>query len=167
MMEFGFARGGERLPRPSGPSTRCNIPVKPRPQDDDKRDPEGPTLRWGLDINAEGEKRKRVFRSGFHTKADAQSDRHDYLRELDGRTAVEQYVDTFGGFLDSWLAGRAVTELKATTIDSYRRSIDWHVIPVLGHRRIQTLRTQDLDALHRGIIDGIDGQAAVSTRTTR
>ncbi len=127
----------------------------------------GPTWRWGLDINAEGEKRKRVFRSGFRTKADAQRDLHDYLRKLDGGTAVERHVDTFGGLRNSWLAGRAVTGLQATTIDSYRRSIDRHVIPVLGHRRIQTLRTQDLNALYRGMIDGIDGRAAVSTRTTR
>lgn len=96
------------------------------------------------------EPRGTVQRSkgGFATKRDAQSYLTKTLAALQTGAFTEPNKVTVGEYLlIRWLPGRAPS-LRASTLDSYRRSIDLHVIPGLGHVRLQQLTPEHLDRFY-------------------
>jgi hypothetical protein len=63
-------------------------------------------------------------------------------------------------------------QLRASTIESYRRNIRKHVLPSLGHLKLQSLSAQHLNGLYRkleksGRLDGSHLGEALSPRTVR
>ena len=127
----------------------------------------GPTWRYQVDVHAEGEPRRREWRGGFRTKADAQAALNDRLREIHLGAAVTRSNQTVGEWLDHWLVGRELAGLRPTTVDSYRRNLARHVLPVIGDRRLQAVRSKHVNSLYRGMLHGVDGRKPVGARTTR
>jgi integrase len=53
--------------------------------------------------------------------------------------------------LEQWVAGLPTTGLRPSTIDGYRRNMDY-VIPVLGGRRLDSITPLDLDELYSQLL---------------
>jgi integrase len=110
------------------------------------------------------EPRGTVQRSkgGFATKRDAQNYLTKTLAALQTGAFTEPTKVTVGEYLlIRWLPGRAPS-LRASTFDSYRRSIDLHVIPALGHVRLQQLTAEHLDRFYADRL-----QAGLASKTVR
>jgi hypothetical protein len=96
-------------------------------------------------------KRRQVFRRGFFTKKQAQEELDKVRRQ--GRT--NRYVPpaklTVKEYLEQWVAGLPTSGLRPSTIDGYRRNMDY-VIPVLGRRRLDSITPLDLDQLYSQLL---------------
>lgn len=96
-------------------------------------------------------KRRQVLRRGFPTKKLAQEEL-DKIRQQ-GRT--NRYIAptklTVKEYLDQWIAGLPASGLRLSTIDGYRRNMDY-VIPVLGGRRLESITPLDLDQLYSQLL---------------
>lgn len=94
--------------------------------------------------------------------ARATSERSTSPRSRSVERSDERHADTVGPYLDGWPAGRAVAGLRPATIHNYRASLERHVIPGLGRRKIQSLRTADFNRLYKDMMEGVDGRPPVS-----
>lgn len=60
---------------------------------------------------------------------------------------------TLGAYLtERWLPGQR-SQLKASTFDSYRRTIELHVLPTLGNVALARLVPEDLDMLYSRLLE--------------
>ena len=114
------------------------------------------------------DKRRQRWLSGFRTRKAAELK----LGEILGRIGSGDYVEpaqlTFGAYLrERWLPAREPS-LRATTFDGYRRAVVRHIVPQLGHHRLQGLTA---DALSRFYAERLrsPGRAGkpLSARTVR
>ena len=119
----------------------------------------GPTWRYQVDVHAEGEPRRREWRGGFRTKADAQAALNDRLRDdppgrcrRPDRTRPSANGSTTGSSVGSWPASgqRPSTPTGGTSPAT--------CIPVIGDRRLQAVRSKHVNALYRGMLHGVDGR---------
>ena len=107
----------------------------------------------GPGIGADGKfrDRRQAYRRGFATKNEAQAE----LDKIRGQKRTQSYVApakmTFGEYVPQWLAGLPVTGLRASTIDGYRRNMDY-VLPVLAGRRLDAITAADLDAIYSDLL---------------
>jgi integrase len=73
-------------------------------------------------------------------------------RHNDGEYRTPQRV-TLGEYLTQrWLPAQR-SQLKATTFHSYRRTVELHVVPTLGHVPLARLAAEDLDALYGRLLE--------------
>lgn len=87
-------------------------------------------------------------KGGFATKRDAQSFLTKTLAAVQTGAFSEPTKVTVGEYLlVRWLPGREAS-LRTSTFDSYRRNIELHVIPALGHVRLQLLTPDHLDRFY-------------------
>jgi integrase len=117
-----------------------------------RKDPKAGTWFFVVDVGSDPDgKRRQVFRRGFSTKKQAQEELDDVRRQ--GRT--NRYVAparlTVKEYLEQWVAGLPTTGLRPSTIDGYRRNMDY-VIPVLGGRRLDSITALDLDPLYSQLL---------------
>lgn len=103
-----------------------------------------PRCRKPLDLV--GTERRQLWLSGFKKKADAEaalkravSDQADGRLTLPSDTTLKTYV---GQWFERGGGGR-----KASTLHSYRANLDNHVLPSLGHVRLQDLNASQVGAL--------------------
>jgi integrase len=72
---------------------------------------------------------------------------------------------TFGAYLaERWLPGKRLT-LRETTWDSYRRKIDRHITPALGHVPIRRLSPARLERLYDSKLHPTDGHRPLAPKT--
>jgi integrase len=84
--------------------------------------------------------------------------------EMNGRNDDVRSL-TFGAYLTgSWLPGKKIT-LAQTTWDGYRRKIERHILPAVGHLRIRRLRAHHLEALYDRMLHPTDGRRALAPKT--
>ncbi len=117
-----------------------------------RKDPKTGTWFFVVDVGSGPDgKRRQVLRRGFPTKKQAQEELDELRRQ--GRT--NRYVPpaklTVKEYLEQWAAGLPTTGLRPSTIDGYRRNMDY-VIPVLGGRRLDSLSPLDLDQLYSQLL---------------
>ena len=110
---------------------------------------------------ADGKRRQRWL-SGFRTRKAAELK----LGEILGRIGSGDYVEpaqlTFGAYLrERWLPAREPS-LRATTFDGYQRAVVRHIVPQVGHHRLQGLTA---DALSRFYAERL--ATGLSARTVR
>lgn len=68
------------------------------------------------------------------------------------RTYAPPSKRTVGGYLGEWLDGLAAqTRPKASTVDTYRRFLVRHVVPQLGHVRLDRLEVGHLDRFYKDL----------------
>jgi len=102
---------------------------------------------------ATGKEKRRWVKAGPRKR-----DAEDLVTELvkrhkDGETMVA-VKSTLGAYLvDRWLPIQE-SKVRASTYDSYRRTIGLHVVPVLGRCPLDKLTADDLDALYRSLLKG-------------
>ena len=103
----------------------------------------------GLDANG---KRQRVHRRGFRTKAEAQEE----LDRLRGQKREGTYKrpkrQTVRVYLTAWLATLPTEGRRPSTIDSYKRCLDY-VIDVLGGRQLDSIQADDLNQLYASLLE--------------
>lgn len=108
----------------------------------------GRTWLFVVDVPSPDGRRRQVFRRGFATKRDALEAMRRFLSELEHGTAVDPSRLTVGMYLTKqWLPALDGRNLRATTIDSYRRNVDHHLVPHLGALRLQTLDPSAVERL--------------------
>ena len=61
-----------------------------------------------------------------------------------------------------WLPAQR-SQLKATTFDSYRRTIELHVLPALGAVQLARLTPEDLDTLYAVVYSSLGGATRAVT----
>jgi integrase len=126
---------------------------------------------WGFIVDVVGadEKRHQTRRRGFKTLAEAQA----ILDEV--RTAVRKdaYIPpstvTLREFVEkTWLPAVRV-KLEESTLASYRRNLDQHVLPRLGHLRLTAVTPEALNILYADLQASgrRDGRGGLSDRTVR
>ncbi len=84
--------------------------------------------------------------------------------ELNGRNDQMRSL-TFGAYLIStWLPGKKIN-LAESTWDGYRRKIDRHILPAIGHVRIRRLRAHHLETLYDRMLYPTDDRRPLAPKT--
>lgn len=115
--------------------------------------------RWQIDVQVgHGSREHRVRRSLYGSSAKEVLDRRDELlrRRKLGLGPIDERL-TVATYLNAWLDG--LTGLRPRTIDSYRATVDHHLIPQLGTTSLVELAAADVRRAVRRI------EAGTGTRT--
>jgi integrase len=96
-------------------------------------------------------RRRQIRRRGFRTKAEAQAELHRLVARLEAGTHVDPNSVTVGEYLTSWAEGVAST-VAASTAHSYSRQVAVHVVPRIGHVRLQKLTAGQLNKLYADLL---------------
>ncbi len=119
---------------------------------------------------ATGKYRRRWVPAGTR-RSDAERILADLVkRSHSGERVVSENV-TLGEYLtERWLPVQQ-TRLRASTYDSYRRTIDLHVLPELGARPLDRLTVEDIDLYYAKLLSSgrkkMGGEAGLSPKTVR
>ena len=96
-------------------------------------------------------RRRQKWHGSFRTRREAEVARAKLVDDLHsgsyvtpGRTTLSEWV------IESWLPMTA-TRVKPTTLHSYRRNLEIHVLPVLGSKQLQQLTPTMLNALYANL----------------
>ena len=109
-------------------------------------------------------KEKRSWHPAGTTKEEAERLAARLAAEVNGRNDAVRSL-TFGAYLTGqWLPGKKIT-LAESTWDGYRRKIDRHIIPAIGHLRIRRLRAHHLETLYDRMLHPTDGRRALAPKT--
>src|SRR5450830_1441012 len=90
------------------------------------------------DVAPEGAPRKQIKRGGFPTKGAAQTALTELLSKLQEGTYVAPSKQSLSGFIENWLAAIGST-VRKSTLASYRRNLEQHVVPTIGHLPLRSL----------------------------
>jgi integrase len=91
-----------------------------------------------------GTRRKQQTKGGFPTKKAAQQWAREQLQRLDKGTYVAPTKETVGQYLAGWMAGYRA---RPSTLESYARNVRHHLIPALGHLRLDRLGPEHIRVL--------------------
>lgn len=108
--------------------------------------------RWvgSVDLDPTGPKRRRKVLYGA-TRREVVAKLRDAQQRLADGDSVEDSRTLVGLFLSRWSTeGLAGTKLKATTRDNYATIARVHLVPSLGHLRLDRLAPSDVDRLLAG-----------------
>lgn len=93
-------------------------------------------------------------KGGFATKGEAQKYLNDTLQAMQvGQLAEPSKMRTGEYLLHRWLPSRRAS-VRPSTYDSYRRSLDLHVVPAIGQIKLQNLRPDHLDTFYADLLEG-------------
>ena len=99
--------------------------------------------RWGADITIEGRKRKTLYGKTREEVAEklhaAQVEKRQGLLRTGPKLTVENY-------LNYWLEEIHRPKVKLSSYALYRRHLDNHIIPALGHMQLQKLTADHVQA---------------------
>ncbi len=117
----------------------------------------------------ESGKRKRIYRNIRGQKQEAQKLLASLLTELSNGTYIEPSKITLKEYFLDWMETYVKMNLSPTTIDSYRINIEKHVIPTLGHIKLQELKPMDLQKFYKMKLENgrTDGKGGLSARSVR
>jgi integrase len=113
--------------------------------------------------------RKQVRRRGFASEREAHRALTKLLGELDAgsyvqpdlKTTLTEYVT------ETWLPSLVVRNRRPSTLESYRRNLEVHVLPRLGTRPLVRVTTADLDRLYADLLVGPGDRRKLAPRTVR
>jgi integrase len=108
-----------------------------------------------VDVGAgDAGKRKQKWHGGFKTRREAEQALTEIVQSLEKQTYVPpQRLTLTEFFRHEWLPMMR-TQVKASTLDSYRRNLENHVLPVLGGVPLQQLSPGHLNNLYRDLLGG-------------
>ena len=79
----------------------------------------------------------------------------DELATAAARRRSEQRVGlTLESFVDRWWLPAKKRQLRATTVDGYRRNLRLHILPTLGPVVLRELQPEDAEGLYEALLDG-------------
>ncbi len=88
----------------------------------------------------------------FKTETEAIAAKNKALRELEQNVWVANSRQALGEYLNYWLEDVHRSSLKVTTYVTYRRVLDLHLIPSLGHIQIQKLTVHHLQLFYSDLL---------------
>jgi integrase len=104
--------------------------------------------------------RRQHSKGGFKTKREAEAARVRALNAIETGTYIKPDKLSVAHFLlEEWLPARRPPVLAESTWESYSRNIELHVVPAIGHIRLQRLDAVRLNLLYRELLDS--GRKAV------
>lgn len=127
-----------------------------------------PNWSFVIDAQGPGEPRKQHRRSGFRTRAEAQSALNDVVTALDRDNFITPSKVTVAEFAEEWL--RAIrSTVRPSTHATYATNVRQHVIPEIGTVLLQRLTADRLNALYADLLESgrSDGKGALSPKTVR
>lgn len=96
-------------------------------------------------------KERRRWHPGGPLKRDAERLVNELVKRKDDGSYRGPDRLTLGEYLtERWLPGQ-ISQLSASTFDSYRRNIELHVLPRIGGVPLQKLAAEDLDGLYAAL----------------
>jgi integrase len=106
--------------------------------------------RWvaALELGYVGGKRKKKVFTG-RTKKDAVDKMKKARGELENTGTIAPKAPTLATWLHKWLDEIAVNEVAPRTLQADRSSITQHLVPVIGHVRLDQLTTEHVLELHK------------------
>ncbi len=106
-----------------------------------------------LDVDRDGHgKRVRHYEGGFKTKREAQRAETAARSRLATGTFVSRNSMTVGEYFEQWVSNRF--DVRPTTAQAYRSYVRNHIVPRLGHFRLQDLSTQNLNSFFSDLLEG-------------
>ncbi len=107
------------------------------------------TAYWKVDT-ANGLRQRT--KGGFATRKEAEAYLTTTVASIQGGRFTEPSKLTLTDFLvNRWLPSRRAS-LKPSTFDTYERAVRLHVIPAIGHVRLQNIGPEHLDALYADML---------------
>jgi Phage integrase, N-terminal SAM-like domain/Arm DNA-binding domain len=115
----------------------------------------GSTYTWYFDVpDPVTGKRRQYSKGGFRTKKECQQALNEALSALRTGTFVEPSQRTVAGFLvKEWLPAMRPPRVRPSTWLSYRKNVERHIVPALGHLPLQRLTPAQLTALYRELLE--------------
>ena len=107
-------------------------------------------------------KRKYLNKTVQGNKKHAEQQLTKLLRERDVGTLVEPSETTLDAYLEHWLEGVARTRVRENTYEDYRFLMRRYVRPTLGNRRLDQLKTLEVQQLYSDM-----SASGLSPRTVR
>ncbi len=101
---------------------------------------------WEARLSLPNGKRKSVYGK---TRRDVQDKLKAAQRDLDAGLDVGAAKQTVGVFLTGWLTDVAEPSLRPSTLKSYQSYVRLHIIPAIGHHRLDKLTPQHVQAMLR------------------
>ena len=112
-----------------------------------------------------GGRRRQKWHGGFRTRREAEVARARLVDELHSGSYVNPTRTTLSEWaIDSWLP-TMVTRIKPSTLHSYRRNLEIHVLPTLGGKPLQQLTPVMLNTLYANLASPTSGRDALSAKT--
>jgi integrase len=101
------------------------------------------------------------------TRRDAERERARLLHELNTGAYVEPAKLTVAQYLDQWLRDYAEPRVAAKTFERYEEIIERHLVPALGHHRLDKLQPLHIQAYYSSALRGgrLDGKGGLSAQT--
>ena len=107
---------------------------------------------------------RRTWHAAGTSRDDAERLATRLAAKSNGRNDAARSL-TFGAYLTRrWLPAKRV-QLQPSTWDGYRRKIELHILPTLGHTAIRRLRPTDLEGLYERKLRPTDGSRALSPKS--
>lgn len=108
----------------------------------------GNAWRGRVDLGVDKDGRRRVVSVTRPTKAEVEAELRRVLEEHRRGEHVDPSRLTFGQWLETWLAVVVEPNKRPRTAESYRSVVRHHLVPELGHLRLQALDAEDLEAYY-------------------
>jgi integrase len=116
---------------------------------------------WTFQVETGEKPRRRIFKSGFRTKREAEAALHEVIVSLKSGSYVPPKDMTVGEFAETWLP-RIENTVKPSTLCSYRGHVVNYVVPHLGRLPLQKLSSEGLSSLYADLVK--DGLSHVTVR---
>jgi integrase len=119
-----------------------------------------------VDVGADHSGRRRQkWHGGFRTRREAEVARAKLVDELHSGSYVSPTRTTLSEWaIDSWLP-TMVTRIKPSTLHSYRRNLEIHVLPALGGKPLQQITPVMLNTLYANLASPTSERDALSAKT--
>jgi len=111
-------------------------------------------ITWAVSVDAgkdETGKRKRIFKSGFERKLDADIELAKILNDRNEGSLVRPDPRTFAEFSDAWLAEYAETSCAPKTAERYREMLQ-HVKRAIGPQPLSKITTLQLQRVYNKLL---------------
>ncbi len=87
---------------------------------------------------------------------------HEILQQIENEEYVEPQKLTVGDWLDEWWKTYCLPFKKTSTATGYESCIVWHLKPYIGHRQLQGLRAEHIQAVVNALVS--EGKAPSTVR---
>lgn len=126
--------------------------------------PSGRTV-WCLSVDAgrdEKGQRKRIFKSGFKRRSDADAELNRIVREAHDGTLLKPDPRTFGEYLTQWLLEYAARKVAPKTLERYGELVN-HITREIGATPLTKLSTLQIQRAYNHLLD----RKTLSVKTVR
>lgn len=124
----------------------------------------GPSWRYRFSIASVGGKRKSISKSGFRTKGEAVKAGNEAFNEYLHGTILKPCDMSVADFMNDWYKTHE-SQWKPATKRAYRKQIDNHIIPELGHYKLTSLNARSIQVFINNLFNA--GVNRVSIRNAK